>query len=430
MNSLARLRAFIFIAPVMTSGALVGCANPTMMDGAQALSSGPNIDRWKELMVVDESVVTDARALNNRADGSAGPWSFRHLIEQMVAGTGEDPNDFVERFFLRFHDTSVNEFPECNRAGVDQFLTVWKNGAPRVDLARAPYRLLALANREDITFNGSPGEFRFVFGVNGFGRERMTIIFEYKLPASRSRAQWARRFHELGAQPLGEGLNRLLEEITEEIASRRTTPDENCPVNGNCISQVRANERLFSNEDGELCNFLNWELREFQLKEDGERVSLVPVTVKQTPHFSKNGQDDLAQLLIDNRSAVLNHTFVFPETPASQGGFLGGAAIQGFIRGEHFEWGFTQVGVDPSLSEAFKNDTCNGCHHMRKDVLNGFYHIEPGSIVHSELVGDGQDRVSGFVKNVDMPVRICFMKELLQPGSCASGPRPLAARIH
>jgi hypothetical protein len=179
-----------------------------------------------------------------------------------------------------------------------------------------------------------------------------------------------------------------------------------------------------------LCNFLNWEMREFQLKADGDRVSLIPVTVKQTPHWTKNGQDDLAQLLIDNRAAVLNHTFVFPETPASQGGFLGGAAIEGFVDHEAFTWSFTQAGVDPLLSDAFKNDTCNGCHHMRDDTLTGFYHIEPGSIAHTELVGDGQDRVSDFVKNVDMPVRICVMKELLEPGSCPSGPGALTARLH
>src|SRR5262249_34773728 len=155
----------------------------------------------------DGSVMLDERALNQRADGSAGPWSFRHLVEEMVAGTGIDPNLFIERFFRHFRDTEVNGYPQCDRSSVDLFLEVWRDDAPRVDLARAPFRLLAIANRADITFNGSPGELRFVFGVNGFGRERMTIIFEYRLTAALTRAEWATRFHALGALPLGQQLN-------------------------------------------------------------------------------------------------------------------------------------------------------------------------------------------------------------------------------
>ncbi len=228
-------------------------------------------------------------------------------------------------------------------------------------------------------------------GVNGFGRERMTLIFEYKLPASLSRAEWAQRFHQLGTTTLGEPFNALLEQITEDIVTRRDVLDASCPVNNNCISQVRANERLFN--DGVHCDFLNWEMREFHLTADGG-VSLVPVTVKQTPHWTKNGQDDLAQLLLANRDAVVNHQFVFPDTPRSEGGFLGGVAIEGFVDHEAFQWGFTQPEIDPVLRDAFIFDTCNGCHHQRDDTLTGFYHIEPGSIAHTELTGPGQDRVS------------------------------------
>ena len=159
-------------------------------------------------------------------------------------------------------------------------------------------------------------------------------------------------------------------------------------------------------------------------------ASLVPAAVRQTPHWTKNGQDDLAQLLVANRDAVLAHQFVFPDVPHSQGGFLGGTAIEGFIDAEAFRWDFPQPEVDPPLRDAFVFDTCNGCHHQRDDTLTGFYHIEPGSLAHGDLVGPGLDRVSDFVKNVDMPVRICVLQDLLESGSCSPRSAPRPGRVH
>src|SRR5262249_54267435 len=163
--------------------------------------------------------------------------------------------------------------------------------------------------------------------------------------------------------PFGEEFNALLEQITEDIVTPHPG-DPNCGVNGSCISQVRVNERTFN--DGVHCDHLNWELSEFHLT-DRDGVALVPAAVRQTPHWTKNGQDDLAQLLLANRDAVINHEFVFPDIPRSQGGFLGGRALEGFVGTEFFRWDFPQLKDDPELVDAFRFDTCNGCHHERKD---------------------------------------------------------------
>jgi hypothetical protein len=416
---------------------VIGCSSSspysaTPADRAASLADpGPNVDPWKALFLVDESIVNDERAKNDRTDGSAGPWSFRHLVEQMVDGTPVDAVAFTEAFFQHFHDTSVNEFEQCDRGNVEVVLDRWRDGAERIDLRRSPFRLLAIANREDIIFNASSGELRFVLGIFGFGRDKLTMIFEYRLPAFLSRAEWAQRFQQLSTMPFGESYNALLQQITEDVVTPHPG-DPNCPVNGNCISQVRVNERIFNDgTQSAFCNFLNWEMEEFHLVDRGG-LALVPVTVKQTPHWSFNGQDRLAQLLRDNREAIVNHEFVFPDVPRSQGGFLGGRAIEGFLgtEPEAFQWHFDQLRDDPQLVDAFRFDTCNGCHHERDDSLTGFYHVEPGSIAEMPLTGDGKDRVSDFVKNHELPLRICFMRDLLDPGSCPAAHVALLGRAH
>src|SRR5690606_792741 len=117
------------------------------------------------------------------------------------------------------------------------------SGGRRLDLSKAPFRLLAIVNRIDLRSDGGgyggggviggpiraadapgamiapdamiapapmpvhAGEGRFVFGVlDPQGRPLpFTVIFEYELPASDPREVlgWARSWHALGEVPFG-----------------------------------------------------------------------------------------------------------------------------------------------------------------------------------------------------------------------------------
>jgi hypothetical protein len=87
-------------------------------------------------------------------------------------------------------------------------LNPWPRTADgKLDLRRAPLRLLAIVNRIDSRnlAQGHAGEGRFVFGVigpQGFP-EQFTVIFEFRLPAQTPQdvLDWASRWHALGAQP-------------------------------------------------------------------------------------------------------------------------------------------------------------------------------------------------------------------------------------
>ncbi len=223
------------------------------------------VDPLKEIMVVNPSVVNDARA-SNAADGH---WSFRFLMEQM-APVGVDPAVFTENFFQSFKSTTpVNGFSVDDRSGIDSALltnpTVWPRVNGKLDLSKAPFQLMAIVNRTDLHIVGD-GESRFVFGLfeGGVG-QRCTIIFEYRLPTTNPatgaailRNDWVKQFHALGALPFGSTYNSKLQAITDQFTLRGSNPAN---PNGNAISQVRTNEIQFGNG-------LPWQLREFHLVND------------------------------------------------------------------------------------------------------------------------------------------------------------------
>src|SRR5919106_3421003 len=120
------------------------------------------IDPYRELFIVDPSVVLDSRA----SSASNGPWSFRRLVAQL-AGPGTDPAAFVEAWLRSMRTTSLNGFPLEDRLGVEAFLAAGTSAWPRtpsggLDLSRSPFRLLAIVNRLDLSERGH-GEARFVF---------------------------------------------------------------------------------------------------------------------------------------------------------------------------------------------------------------------------------------------------------------------------
>jgi probable HAF family extracellular repeat protein len=362
------------------------------------------IDPFRELFIVDPSVVLDVRA----SSAANGPWSFRWLIEQMVP-PGTDPSAFVEAWLRSLRTTSLNGFALEDRAGVEEFLgggpRAWpRTSSGRLDLSRAPLRLLAIVNRIDLSEYGN-GEARFVFGLvdpSAGAPDRMTVAFEYRLAplgTANDLAEWARRWHELSEHPFGEAYNAALEALTRAFTSRGADPSG---VAGNALSQLRMNEAAF----GEL-----WQLREWQLDRDARGVFLRPAELPQTPDQSLNGSEELARFLLEHDAEVRAGRHVIPLA------MRGGASLQVGA------WAFRRhAAIDEPLRHAFARNTCNGCHSSETFSANGFFHVSP--LGASSLATDGTERISPFVKETELPRRAAHLATLLGGGLRGPAPAP------
>src|SRR3981189_2735499 len=85
-------------------------------DGGVALV---DVDPWKELVIVDSSVVLDERASN----ASGGAWSFRQLMERL------GQRDLAESWLRTYRQGSLNGFPLEDRAGVAELIAPWAGAA-------------------------------------------------------------------------------------------------------------------------------------------------------------------------------------------------------------------------------------------------------------------------------------------------------------
>ncbi|GIW73059.1 MAG: hypothetical protein KatS3mg102_2601 [Planctomycetota bacterium] len=351
-----------------------------------ASATSVRIDWRKELLITDLSVVEDpvrtrwprqvgpalpavartaasggeAAALRVPlpADPSAGKWTFGRLMMDMAGPN--DPAVFVERWLELWESPQqVNGFVAPARPLIRQrILDPWPRLPDgRLDLKRAPFRLLAIVNRIDLRQNpsygaGNAGEGRFVFGAldpNG-NPLQFTVIFEYKLPA-RSLAdvkRWAERWHALGALDFGADYNRALEAITDAFAGRGVAPGR---PNGSSIGQIRTNEIALGSP---------WELREFVL--DPRTGLLVQTTTKQSPDVSFNGTQALADFINDNEAAVLAGRHTVPPS------WLAAADPENFV------WNARGI-RNPDARHSFALNTCAGCHFAETGA--GFTMVKP-----------------------------------------------------
>jgi hypothetical protein len=345
---------------------------------------------------------------------------------------GANPSDFVEDWITNGFAgaptvPTFNGFSLSQREAAQRLLEAWPRiaGTNKLDLTKPPFVLLAIVNRVDLASGNGAGEGRFVFGVNlpnsggpGSSAQRMTVIFEYKLPPSASRQVWAQRFHALGALPLPSedvqsDFNARLQMITDEFTRRGADP---AGVNGSSLGQLRTNELL-----APAFQF-PWQWREYQLV-GGNPAKLQITTTKQTPHGSLNNPSDnttspLVKFLNQNAQSVLDGTAVIPAS------MLGGESDGGN------QWILT--GVNDAVRNAFARQTCNGCHTgdggSSTDVIDGFYHV---SSVRSGGP-DGTAKLSKFLTSTEVPRREVFMKATLCAGNCPDvGPAQMtASRVH
>lgn len=365
----------------------------------------PHVDVGSQLMITDLAVVRDPVRTDPRR-GARACWTFQHLVERLAGD--QDPSDFVLRWLERWErDQVVGGFtatarPSIRRLVIDPWLAA--SGGKRLDLARAPFQLLAIVNRMDLRVHDgtdveTAGEGRFVFGVlgpdgkplppsGGPAAGGMTVIFEYELAADdmNDLRRWATLWQGLGRYPVGSATyDRELERIT-----RRFTDDGRVTLN-----QVRTNDIAL----GPL-----WELREFTISAGG----LVPHTVALTPDTTHvNGTPALASLVNAHQTTILDETFVLPASLAAA------ASLAGPFKADDFpDFGarsFTTIELVPEIYDvpwsaagiasndarhAFALDTCSGCH--RSETGTGFLHVGFPDDPHAPAA------LSGFLTGIDI----------------------------
>jgi hypothetical protein len=391
--------------------AVGGC---TSNSGSATPCSNIAIDRFKELTVVDDSVMTDTRAKN----GADGTWSFRYAIENM-APEGTEPGQFVAAWFAEWSTLKdLNGYPleqqDSTRAqGIQEVIICpWEQrtpsnacnadcsacavNPPTLDLSQAPFRLLAVVNRMDLRteLGTNPvGEGRLVFGLtSGAGDDLSsqplsgTVIFEYALPTTISLQTWAQRWHALGGRSFGEDYNSNLQEVTDLFVKRGASPGQ---PNGSALGQARTNESA---------TFWIWQLRQFQLGSDGQLHSH---TVRNTPAEAMNGSDGLLQYIQANADAIKADRYLVPET------MLGGSSDEIIYR-----WTF--AGLDESARAAYARGTCNGCHAEGENPsVDRIFHVSP--------LRTGLAKLSSFVNNPEDPAHDDLSRRsgLAQQALCA-----------
>jgi hypothetical protein len=160
--------------------------NCKYLDQAQYPQLPVAVDFDREILVRDLSVVEDpcrtTWTAGGCAPGTVGAWTFGHLMSEMAGTT--PPAQFVAEWVHTFELTQmINGFLVPARGNVraaliDPWLVasgcapgtdLLGPGACALDLKIAPFRLLAIVNRADLSGPAygaeNPGEARFVFGM-------------------------------------------------------------------------------------------------------------------------------------------------------------------------------------------------------------------------------------------------------------------------
>jgi hypothetical protein len=364
------------------------------------------IEPLKELMVVEPSVLSDSRSLN----GANGKWSFRYAFSA-IAPEGADMSAFILSWLQNWAETKeVNGFKTDRESRVqgmnDALICPWlKQTASNncdalcgscekreLDLAKAPFRLVAIVNRLDLRTAPDAasvaGEGRLIYALtegpadSGAKPLPFTLIMEYALPDSRTPRQWSDAWHALGKHATyDQGYLQELEAITEGFVARNASPQRR---NGSAIAQVRTNESAF--------NWI-WQLREFKLDSSGN-LRLSPLA--NTPGITLNNSTLLRDVVVANREKVLAEQFVLPLAMRA------GAADQVGLR-----WNLPNV--DEPLRAAFARNTCDGCHSGENAPIDIAFHISPtreGASKLSKFVYDPENRAKD-----QLTVRANIMKK-------------------
>lgn len=299
----------------------------------------------------------------------AGVWSFGYLMRQM-APTPESAPAFTLHLLQHWlTDQSVNGFTVTARPLMQQqLIDIWpKTATGELDLDQSPLTLQAIVNRIDIRnlAEGSAGEGRLVFGVNGNNFGNFSIIVEYNLVAHTQQdvTDWANRWHALGSLPFpSEAYNSALEAITRSFTDRNASPGS---PNGSALVELRTNEIALS-------GFFRWELRSFALSPTTGQLD--EVTVKETPDLSFNNSATFASFVNQNATNIIAEVpggdlHTVPTT------FNGSPFLGGSVFNDQIEWNAPGI-TDPDARFHASLNTCNGCHSPQTGTFN-FLMVQP-----------------------------------------------------
>ncbi len=331
-------------------------------------ATGCHVSSSRELMIRDVSVVEDplrAELTGPANDPRTGAWTFGRLMRRL-SPTAADAPDVTEAMFRTFlSPQSMNGFEISPRpAMADAVLQPWPRTADgKLDLARAPLRLLAIVNRLDLKdlSKGKAGEARLVYGVLDADGNSMefTVIFEYALVAhTEPQARvWADAVHALQALPFpSEAYNAALQAHTDRVTARGALPGA---PNGSTLIDIRTNEIALS---------FQWELREFHIS--ATTGFMQPVPVAQTADASFNSTRTLARFINANEASILLETH---DAPLS---FEGAPFQAASIFNNVDAWDAPGIN-NPEARHKFSLNTCNGCHGG--ETQTSFLHVNPRS---------------------------------------------------
>jgi hypothetical protein len=386
--------------------------------GMVKTASGVNPpDQFAErvLMIRDPGVVTDPGRTVDPCTGAGNPfgvWTFNHLMTEMAnqPASGIDPSFFAENWLQNWTaNPTINSFPVPSRPQMQAIIDQWRaaSGGGKLDLTKAPLRLLAIVSRVDLRrttgggggYSGNAtgnfldaGEARFIFGFvlppgwrlqggygpggapvinpNGCQALPFSVIFEYRVPKCHCEAvrAWAQNWVDLNNYVPGTpDYNGRLEQLTEQFV--RANANLARP-NGSAIGQIRSNEIALQ---------APWELREFQLTQFP--WSLVnETTTNDTADDSFNGTPIFTNWIQGNIVPNIsgpNWDQPVPAVPLFFGGNFQGAHPQ--APGPGFFWngpGLTTLADNWGRHRASLN-SCNGCHAGETGTI--FVHVDPAT---------------------------------------------------
>jgi len=367
------------------------------------------VDPERELMIRDPAVVEDPLRTYEPCSGAGTPmgaWTFGRLVTEIANQpvTGIDPADLAEHWLEQWkQDLPINGFVVPNRAvGAQRFLDLWPRlPSGKLDLAHAPFRLLAIVNRQDLRGNaiyggGDAGEARLVFGAVNCTAPTpslpevlpFTTIFEYGVPKSGCLTvrDWARQWHDLGTLVLGSGAyNAALQAITDQFTLRDANPAR--LPNRSAINQVRTNEFALALFFADTF----WQLRESRLVSAGPQAGLLEHTVlAQSPDDTKHNSTAVRDFINANTADILADAHEVPLQYPVPTPFRGAVADPGAGR----IWNATGI-VNLEARRKFSLAACDACHTTETGTQ--FLHIKPRAI-------GATSQLSHFLTGVGMPM--------------------------
>lgn len=326
--------------------------------------------RNKCLYVIDTRVVEDPSRVwipSNAASNPSGAWSFKKIMQGLAntAATGVSAEDFTQQWLQTWRDggNDINSDNIPARPGINNFIANWPKAGGKLDLEKAPFKLVAIVNRLDLMPNPiynaakNGGELRFVFVVMNPQNPSVPfssgdIIFEFGVnKTGTALVDYAKKWYALKDLAVGSPeYNSKLEAITNEIISANAEPSK---PNGSNLNQLRTNEIIFG----------GWQLREFVI--DGTTHLIKGTTIKQEPAgvFNNGAATELAKLkqfADGNEQKIIRNHYTIPEKLADNTPFLG--AKSDYPSGGI--WGNAAASNINSNQARFvlSLNTCSGCH--------------------------------------------------------------------